>query len=107
MMLGSMYLMQMIGSFLGTGIMMKIGIRKTFLLGGVMLSMMAFVQMMVYIENDSLRGLIETGLIVGSMASGFGQALMWIAQGEYIGLCATEKTQGFYFSYFWGLYNIS
>ena len=32
---------------------------------------------------------------------------MWISQGEYISLCATEKTQGFYFSYFWCLYNIS
>lgn len=41
------------------------------------------------------------------MGSGLGQALLWIAQGEYIGLCATEATQGFYFGYFWGMFNIS
>ena len=46
-------------------------------------------------------------LIIGSMVSGLGQALLWIAQGEYIGLCATKSTQGFYFGYFWGMFSIN
>jgi len=45
--------------------------------------------------------------ILGSVGSGLGQALLWIAQGEYIGMCATERTQGFYFGFFWGTFNIS
>ena len=106
-MIGSMYLGLMIGSFICVAMTVKIGVKKTFTLGGVLLSTMAFVQMMVYINDDAMHGLISFGLIIGSMASGFGQALMWIAQGEYIGKCATAKTQGFYVGYFWALYNIS
>ena len=38
------------------------------------------------------------------MLDGFGDAVQWVAQGKYISDCATEKTKGFYFSYFWTYY---
>ena len=40
-------------------------------------------------------------LIVGNLIAGFGAALIWVAQGDYISLCSTESTKGFYFGYFW------
>ena len=45
-----------------------------------------------------------TILILGSVFAGFGQAIIWVAQGEYMSLCATESTSGFYMGYFWTLY---
>jgi hypothetical protein len=42
--------------------------------------------------------------ILSSALSGIGQSLIWVGQGEYISLCATEKTSGFYFGYFWVYY---
>jgi hypothetical protein len=40
-------------------------------------------------------------LLLGSAMGGFAQAILWIGQGEYISLCATESTKGFYFGFFW------
>ena len=40
-------------------------------------------------------------LITSSIFSGFGSALIWIANGEYITLCGTDENKGFYFGYLW------
>lgn len=48
LMIGAMYLALMVGSFVCVAMISKIGVKKTFTLGGVLLSMMAFVQIMVY-----------------------------------------------------------
>lgn len=39
-----------------------------------------------------------------SAVSGFLGALLCVAEGKYISECATERTRGFYFSYFWAFY---
>ena len=39
--------------------------------------------------------------------TGFGVALMTVAQGEYITSCATERTKGFYFGYFLAIMELS
>lgn len=46
-------------------------------------------------------GLIKAIISVASACSGFGTALIWVAQGEYSSDCATEETEGFYYGYFW------
>jgi hypothetical protein len=46
-------------------------------------------------------------LYLGSILAGFGQAIIWVAQGEYISNCTTETTKGFYFGYFWAWYMAS
>ena len=43
-------------------------------------------------------------MFLTSALSGLGQALISVVQGEYIALCATESTKGFYFGYFWLIY---
>ena len=40
---------------------------------------------------------VSTALILTSATSGFGQALMWVGLGQYITLCATPDTLGYYF----------
>lgn len=42
--------------------------------------------------------------LIISAVSGFFGSLLWVAEGKYISDCATEKTKGFYFSYFWAFY---
>jgi hypothetical protein len=44
---------------------------------------------------------------IGSILAGFGQAVLWVAQGEYMSSCATEETKGFFFGYFWVWYMAS
>jgi phosphotransferase system glucose/maltose/N-acetylglucosamine-specific IIC component len=44
---------------------------------------------------------VEVALVISSIISGLGMAFIWIAQGEYVALCASEETKGFYFGYFW------
>jgi hypothetical protein len=44
---------------------------------------------------------VKNILILGNLVAGFGAALIWVAQGDYISLCSTEMTKGFYFGYFW------
>jgi hypothetical protein len=48
-----------------------------------------------------------TILVAASVLSGLGQALVWVGSGEYMALCATEKSKGFYFGFFWVLYMCS
>lgn len=43
-------------------------------------------------------------MIAGSVIGGYGQAILWTAQGEYVSLCAKEETKGFYFGFFWTIY---
>lgn len=48
-------------------------------------------------------------MIVSGVACGFGQALLWTAQGYYVSLCAgpVQQNKGFYFSLFWSIYMLS
>lgn len=46
-------------------------------------------------------------IIVTAMLNGFGAGILWVAQGEYLSLCATEETKGFYFSYFFVIFMVS
>lgn len=43
-------------------------------------------------------------LFLGSVLAGFGQAIMWVAQGEYISQCASDENKGFYIGFFWSWY---
>lgn len=69
----------MIGSFIGAGTIVKLGTRWTFVLGGILLSVQAFAQILTYDKDESHMPYIKFALIVGSMTSGLGQALVWIA----------------------------
>ena len=44
---------------------------------------------------------ITAVLLISNALTGVGDALIWIVQGEYLALCATEETKGFYYGYFW------
>lgn len=42
-----------------------------------------------------------------SILGGFGEALQWVALGKYVSDCATVRSKGFFFGYFWAFYMAS
>ena len=101
--LAVLYLFQMMGAILGASITSKIGLKQTFVVGFVCLSLMVFGQMLMAWraeknKNDNQddasfltsKKFVVAFLYITNIISGFGQAIIWVAQGEYISLCATE-----------------
>ena len=91
----------MIGSIFSAAIASKLGIKWTLILGGLNLAMVVFSQTVPAWraqENESVDpepqsdfvkflfkdSVIITILVLGSVLAGFGQATIWVAQGEYV-----------------------
>ena len=56
------------------------------------------------IDSDTV---VITVMIICSCLSGVGSSILWVANGEFIALCANETNRGFYFGMFWAIYNLS
>lgn len=52
----------------------------------------------------SNRSVVIILLFAGQIISGFGQAMVWVAQGDYVAFYGSEKTKGIFFAMFWSLY---
>ena len=50
---------------------------------------------------------IKTMLLVCAAINGFGAAMLWVVNGQYIADCATPKTKGTFFGIFWVIFNSS
>lgn len=50
---------------------------------------------------------IRTLILVAAVINGFGAAILWVAQGQYISRCANDKNKGEYNSIFWALFMCS
>jgi hypothetical protein len=106
----------MVCSLLGPAIVKKFGINFSIAVGFIALAFLCFAQIFTALYHDdykknkpgsywlSHKAVLEVILYIGSAISGVGQAVIWVAQGEYMSSCATERTQGFYFGYFWVWY---
>ena len=119
-----LYLFQMIGAIVSAAITSKIGIKATLMIGTLCLSAVVFGQMLSAWKaehiNDSdtenkgwwydtflNRTVVIVVLYICSILSGFGEAIIWVSQGEYLALCTTEKTQAFYYGYFLSIFMCS
>ena len=49
-------------------------------------------------------GFVCTLTVVTSFFNGFGEGIAQPASGKFISDCATERTKGFFFAYFWSFY---
>lgn len=50
------------------------------------------------------NGFVYTVILLASLSNGFGQGISQPSSGTYISQCATEKTKGFFFAFFWAFY---
>jgi hypothetical protein len=91
----------------------KIGVKKSLMLGSVCDTLWILCSLPPALKAESddpdssvffTHGFIYFISLFASVLDGFGDAVQWVAQGKYISDCATEKTKGFYFSYFWTYY---
>ena len=103
-------------SMLSTPLSYRYGHKVVVTVGALFLGCMTYV--MIYpawlkqISENERSGfaniyLIGTVCMLGYIIGGVGQAFLFVIQGEYLTLCATEKTKGFYIGYFWIFYNAS
>ena len=49
-------------------------------------------------------GFIVTIIIICAIINGVGASLIWVSNGNYISECATPKTKGFFYGFFWIVY---
>lgn len=105
----------MFGSFLAPAVQAKIGLKRSLFIGGLSLSFVTFslISLAYYDDNANnndnnnfflKRTVVISILYIGNVIVGFGAALIWVAQGEYTSICASEETKGFYFGHFWAMY---
>ena len=46
-------------------------------------------------------------ILVCAAVNGFGAAILWVAEGQYISQCASEANKGFFNSFFWAVLQMS
>jgi|ERR1712166_1312860 len=102
----------------------KIGVVKAIVLSAVLMSTFAFTLIitgwrgtLTVAEKAEQHGSVwkffdstttaKVILVVGNVLTGCGQGIIWVAQGEFVGMCATEETKSFYYALYWGLYMMS
>eukprot|EP00347_Sterkiella_histriomuscorum_P005421 403356681 len=110
--LALLYLTLGFGCLIATAIMGKIGVKKSLMLGSFCDTLWILCNLPPALKDENTGsdsffysdGFIYFTQLFAAVLDGFGDAVQWVAQGKYISDCATEKTKGFYFSYFWTYY---
>ena len=110
--LATLYLSIAIGSLISTALMKKLGTYKCLIFGGF--GHFSFVLASTfpaykYDHPDSSSFFTSTGfmsflLILSAVLNGFGGSIIWVAEGSYVASCATSKTRGFFYGFFWMFY---
>jgi hypothetical protein len=117
-MLAIVYLFQIGGSIVSSALVAKHGLVKINSVGAFLLTFICIGSIfsawkaslsskseLNFIQSAFTNtGVVVTVMFVASALSGFGQALVTVVEGEYIALCATESTKGFYYGYSWCIY---
>jgi len=113
--LAVLYFSIALSSFMSTALFKKLGTYKCLVFGGLGHFCFVFAQIFPAIKYDNpdsesfvtTNSFITTILIVAALINGFGAALIWVANGNYISECATPKTKGFFYGFFWIVYMTS
>jgi MFS family permease len=114
--LAMFYAMYGIGSLFATPVMRRFGPQKCMILGSILdcvwiLTSLVPVMKMKHDKDPEASNHPEPFyfsdffvyfiVLFTSVLGGLGESMQWVAQGKYIADCATEKTKGFFFGYFW------
>ena len=94
---------------MSTALIKKLGIYKCLIIGGFGHFCFVFAQIFPairydYPNNSSIvtkNGFIIPMLVVCATINGVGASLIWVANGSYISACATPKTKGIFYGFFW------
>ena len=113
--LAVLYFSIAVSSIMSTALLKKLGTYKCLIFGGFGHFCFVFAQIFPAIkydhpDNDSFitsNGFITGLLIICALINGAGAALIWVSNGNYISECATPKTKGFFYGFFWIVYMMS
>jgi hypothetical protein len=113
--LAVLYFSIAVSSVMSTAFLKKLGTYKCLVLGGFGHFCFVFAQIFPAVKYDNPNsdsvvtsdGFITAILIICALINGFGAALIWVANGNYISECATPKTKGFFYGFFWVVYMMS
>lgn len=75
-----------------------------FMIGGLLLTSCNYFESSIGICNGAV---IISANVTGSIACGFGAALLWLAMASYIDCCANSFNKGKFFGVFWSIFQAS
>ena len=98
-----------VSSVMSTALLKKLGTYKCLILGGFGHFCFVFAQIFPAMKYDNpssdsvfTSDAFITGiLVVCALINGTGAALIWVSNGNYISQCATPKTKGLFYGFFW------
>ena len=101
-----------LGCIFSPSIMYRVGVKNALVFGAICDTIWISFSIFPALKQenpDSKSFFLSDGFIYfttlfASVLDGCGDAVAWVAQGKYISDCATDRTKGFYFSYFWAYY---
>jgi hypothetical protein len=110
---GSVYLSKGIFAFVTSGLFVKLGGIKSFVIGGLGHFLFIATNLLMAWRADYFTGTglqdvttLKVILLFGSIANGICASFIWVAQGTYLYHCGTDTSQGFYFGLFWSIFNL-
>lgn len=116
-MLATLYLFIGIGSIFSTAILKRFGIKNCLVAGAFGHFIFIFANALpayrheYFDDHDTIyhifffrEGVVKTILILSVILNGLGASILWVAQGEYFSKCTNEEGKGFFFGFFWSVY---
>ena len=100
--LSFLYLSFAIFSFGSSVIVKKLG-NKYSLVVGAMFYAVYIASFIIASQNSISKSVIRGTMLTTAILCGFGGSILWVAQGNYLSICATEQNKGL-FSAIFGLY---
>ena len=110
--LAVLYFSIAVSSMMSTALWKKLGTYKCLILGGFGHFCFVCAQIFPAIKYDNPSStsvvtrdaFIVTIIIMCAIINGIGASLIWVSNGNYISECATPKTKGFFYGFFWIVY---
>lgn len=115
--LAMLYLFFAFGGFFSTAIINRIkSLRLSLCLAGLSYSswIICFIPPSLHSEtnkeewpmlhSNACRKLIQVSLILSAMINGLGAGILWVSQGKFISICASDSNRGFINAYFWMIF---
>jgi MFS family permease len=113
--MATLYLVFAFCSFFSSALVNKMGAKLSLFVGGLCYSfwILCFLPPAFYQDHkdsDSFifnRSFITFLSLFSAAINGFGAGVLWVAQGKFVGECASDANKGFFFGYFWAFFMAS
>jgi MFS family permease len=101
--LSFLYLSFAIFSFGSSVIVKKLG-NKYSLVVGAMFYAIYIASFIIASQNSISKSVIRGTILTTAILCGFGGSILWVAQGNYLSICATDQNKGLFSAIFWAVY---